>query len=73
VRHAWYAEHKEPIGSFSEFGFVETMTPKKKSDPIEPSTSWDDYNVPTKSAATVLKDKTENFCDLCEELPNWCR
>jgi len=73
VRHAWYAEHKEPLGSFSEFGFVETMTPKKKSDPIEPSTSWDDYNVPTKSAATVLKDKTENFCDLCEELPNWCR
>jgi len=26
VRHAWYAEHKAPLGSFSEFRFIEAMT-----------------------------------------------
>lgn len=71
VRHAWYAEHKEPLGSFSEFSFVDAMTPTKNDNPGEPSTRWDNYNVSTK-LPQHLANKAENFCDLCENLPGWC-
>jgi hypothetical protein len=27
VRHAWYAEHEDALGSFSEFEFLEGLTP----------------------------------------------
>lgn len=71
VRHAWYAEHKEPLGSFSEFRFIEAMTPIKKQDPEKPSTSWADYEVPTDMSGD-LKEKARNFRDLCADLPDWC-
>jgi len=64
VRHAWYAEHKNPLGSFSEFAFIEAMTPRKKANPEEPSTRSDEYEVPT-SLPEDLKGKVENFRDLC--------
>jgi Cas7 group CRISPR-associated protein Csh2 len=71
VRHAWYAEHKEPLGSFSEFRFIEAMTPTKKQDPEKPSTSWADYDEP-QDLSGDLKEKAHNFCDLCTSLPDWC-
>jgi CRISPR-associated protein Csd2 len=73
VRHAWYAEHKDPLGSFSEFRFIEAMTPTKKQNPEKPSTSWSDYEVPT-SLPGDLQEKAHNFNDLCVSLPEWvCR
>jgi Cas7 group CRISPR-associated protein Csh2 len=71
VRHAWYAEHKDPLGSFSEFRFLEAMTPTKRQDPEKPSTSWSDYNVP-ENLPKELTEKTLNFRDLCSSLPDWC-
>lgn len=71
VRHAWYAEHEDSLGSFSEFRFIEAMTPTKKQDPEKPSTSWADYEVPTDMSGD-LKEKARNFCDLCADLPDWC-
>jgi CRISPR-associated protein Csd2 len=74
VRHAWYGEHKDALGSFSEFAFIDTLAPVKKDKKNdEPSTfSMDkEYDVP-KGLPDVLTDKVINFCDLCEELPNWC-
>ncbi len=72
VRHAWYAEHKDPLGSFSEFGFIEAMTPTKKrdsdkpkQDSDKPSTSWSDYDVLT-SLPEELKDRVGSFRDLCQ-------
>ena len=72
VRYAWYAEHKNPLGSFSEFRFIEAMTPTKKQDPEKPSTRWLDldYDVPL-SLPGDLKEKVHNFCDLCVSLPDW--
>jgi Cas7 group CRISPR-associated protein Csh2 len=46
IRHAWYVEHKSPLGSVSDFAVIESLTPKRKSAPDHPSTSWEDYDVP---------------------------
>jgi CRISPR-associated protein Csd2 len=71
VRHAWYAEHEEPLGSFSEFRFIEAMTPTKRQDSEKPSISWADYEVP-ENLSKEFTGKTLNFCDLCSSLPDWC-
>ena len=68
VRYAWYVEHKAPLGSFSEFRFIEAMTPTKKQNPEKPSTSWSDYDVPT-NLPEDLQAKAHNFHDLCVSLP----
>jgi CRISPR-associated protein Csd2 len=47
VRHAWYIEHKNALGSCSDFALIAALTPKKKEDASQPSQSWDDYVVPT--------------------------
>ncbi|HEY1685423.1 MAG TPA: type I CRISPR-associated protein Cas7 [Tepidisphaeraceae bacterium] len=52
LRHAWYIEHKSPLGSCSDFALISALTPKKTSDPESPSISWEDY-----SAATTLPDE----------------
>jgi len=46
IRHAWYVEHKSPLGSVSDFAVIDALTPKKRSAPEEPSTTWTDYAVP---------------------------
>ena len=75
VRHAWYAEHKDSLCSFSEFRFIEAMTPKRKGDPETPSSDVvgldEQYDVP-RQLPNDLKGKAANFCDLVETLPDWC-
>ncbi len=46
IRHAWYCEHKNPLGSCSDFALIDALKPKKKGDDNKASTSWDDYDVP---------------------------
>ena len=46
LRHAWYCEHSNPLGSCSDFVLIDTLKPTKKVEPNRPSTSWDDYDVP---------------------------
>jgi len=53
VRHAWYIEHKNVLGSCSDFALIAALTPKKKQDLNSPSNSWDDYDVPTKLPADL--------------------
>jgi len=48
IRHAWYVEHKSPLGSVGDFAIVDALRPGKKTDPDLPSTSWRDYDVPAK-------------------------
>lgn len=43
LRHAWYIEHKSPLGSCPEYLLFEALTPKKLAAKDEPSTGWDDY------------------------------
>jgi Cas7 group CRISPR-associated protein Csh2 len=67
IRHAWYIEHKSPLGSCSDFELVSALTPKKKSEPEKPSTSWNDYEVPNKLPDS-LQSKVEPLKDLMSEL-----
>lgn len=47
IRHAWYCEHDNPLGSCSDFALIDALKPKKKNDMSKASSSWDDYDVPT--------------------------
>ena len=64
IRHAWYCEHNNPLGSCSDFALIDALKPKKKIDANKPSTSWDDYDVPT-CLPDDLKNKVE-----CVDLVN---
>jgi CRISPR-associated protein Csd2 len=66
IRHAWYVEDKSVLGSCSNFALIDALTPKKKEDPERPSSSWDDYDVPTK-LPDALQNKVEPLMDLMSE------
>jgi len=46
IRHAWYCEHNNPLGSCSDFALIEALTPKRIGDADQPSESWSDYESP---------------------------
>lgn len=46
IRHAWYCEHNNPLGSCSDFALIDALKPKKIGDSNKPSTAWADYEVP---------------------------
>ena len=47
IRHAWWIEHKDVLGSCPDYKLIEALTPKRKGDdPMAPSDSWADYDVP---------------------------
>jgi len=65
LRHAWYMEHENSLGSCADWKLIDALTPKRKgNDPMDPSTSWDDYEVPIK-LPSELKAKI-SFEDLME-------
>lgn len=47
IRHAWAMTHHSQLGSCSDFALIDALKLKKRSAPNDPSTSWDDYDVPT--------------------------
>ena len=49
IRHAWWIEHKDVLGSIPDYKLIDALTPKRKSDdPLKPSTTWDtDYDIPS--------------------------
>ncbi len=68
LRHAWYCEHSNPLGSCSDFALIDALKPKLKKDrdPNKPSKSWDDYDVPTvKDMPSTLAGKI-----VCVDLVN---
>ena len=79
VCRAWYAEHGDGLGSFSEFEFIEKLTPRRKGGDREmPSVSGiplnDQYNIPDKMPDDFRgKLKNDKLYDICVELPAWCR
>jgi len=46
IRHAWYVEHKSPLGSASDFDLISALTPRKNDDLVTPSQALSDYEVP---------------------------
>lgn len=69
VRHAWYFQHKSPLGSCSDFLILDALTPKK-DDPKEPSASWADYGYDGKAVQNAVEKafdgKFKHFGDLCD-------
>ncbi len=63
IRHAWYIEHKNLLGSCPEHLLIEALTPKKLGDPKEPSTSWSDYEDVTALPENLLS-RVESCVDL---------
>ena len=65
IRHAWYMEHQNSLGSCADWKLIDALTPKRNGDgPKQPSNSWSDYDVPT-DLPEELKAKV-GFCDLME-------
>ncbi|NLX26693.1 MAG: type I CRISPR-associated protein Cas7 [Lentisphaerae bacterium] len=49
IRHAWWMEHNDPLGSCPDYLLIDALMPKRKGDdPSDPSSSWADYDVPPK-------------------------
>jgi len=69
VRHAWYFQHKSPLGSCSDFAILDALTPAK-ADAKVPSTSWADYAYKgedvQKAVSKQFEGKFEHFGDLCD-------
>ena len=65
IRHAWYVEHKSPLGSASDLELLAALTPRKREHPDEPSKHWEDYEVPA-ALPERLQNKVEPLRDLME-------
>jgi Cas7 group CRISPR-associated protein Csh2 len=68
VRHAWYAEHKTPLGSCPDSLILDALTPKKtKGGADEPSTSIDEYEIPKELSKDIRGRLAKDLEDLCEK------
>lgn len=63
IRHAWFVEHKNALGSCNDFEIIDALTPKKKGEKDTPSTTWEEYEVP-KDLPKEIKDKVGKVVDL---------
>jgi CRISPR-associated protein Csd2 len=63
IRHAWWMEHKDALGSCPDYLLIDALTPKRKGDdPMTPSTSWIDYDLT--ALPDVLRQKVNDCKDL---------
>ncbi|MDR0867228.1 MAG: type I CRISPR-associated protein Cas7 [Planctomycetota bacterium] len=63
LRHAWYIEHQNLLGSCPDYRLFEALTPKRIGDAKEASTSWKDYE-DVNDLPKELKGKIASFVDL---------
>ncbi len=66
ILHAWYMEHKSPLGSCSDFKLIDALTPKKKELPDSASKSRHEYAIPKKEDLGDLLKKIASVKDLME-------
>lgn len=64
IVHAWYAEHKNPLGSCPDPLILSALKPKKRANPEEASRDIGEYDVPTK-LPDDLRARLASFEDLC--------
>lgn len=65
LRHAWYIEHKNLLGSCPEHLLIEALIPIKKEHPTDPSEAWSDYEDKT-ALPDALRDKIDSITDLVQ-------
>ena len=63
VLHAWFAEHKNTLGSCPEHLFINALTPKLKIG-VTHSTSANDYDIPEREGLGDLLDRFKDVRDL---------
>lgn len=65
IRHAWYIQHKGPLGSCPEWMILGALKPqrKKEFEASSPANSWDEYDVPA-SLPEDIKSKVKEAKDL---------
>ncbi len=63
IRHAWYIEHLNPLGSCPDYLLLEALTPKRIGDVTTASKSWADYEDKT-DLPEELKAKVSSATDL---------
>ena len=65
--HAWFAEHKNPLGSCPDYKLIDALTPRVKED-IEQPTKRDDYVIPEKTGIPEeVLNRFKEITDLCDE------
>ena len=65
--HAWFAEHKNPLGSCPDYKLIDALTPRVKED-IEQPTKRDDYVIPEKTdIGDSVLNRFKEVKDLCDE------
>ena len=67
ILHAWFAEHKNTLGSCPEHLFVNALMPKIKEG-VKNSTSMNNYDIPTKIALGDLEKRFNKVEDLMDKL-----
>lgn len=65
LRHAWYIEHKNMLGSCPEHLLFEALTPEKIGSKTDSSTAWSDYQ-----DKTGLPEELLSRVDSCIDLVN---
>jgi CRISPR/Cas system type I-B associated protein Csh2 (Cas7 group RAMP superfamily) len=70
IVHAWYAEHKNPLGSCPDPLILAALKPTRKPglDPDKASLDIDEYDIPT-ALPDSLRTRLASFEDLC--LKEW--
>lgn len=63
IRHAWYVEHKNSLGSCPDYLLLEALTPRRLGKADEPSVSWNDYE-DSPGLPPELRDKVADERDL---------
>ncbi|MHB1391737.1 MAG: type I CRISPR-associated protein Cas7 [Clostridia bacterium] len=63
IRHAWYIEHLNALGSCPDYLLLEALTPKRIGDTTIASTTWADYE-----DKTILPEKLEGKVSLVSDL-----
>jgi Cas7 group CRISPR-associated protein Csh2 len=65
IRHAWYIEHLNALGSCPDYLLLEALTPKRSGDATIASMSWNDYEEKT-ALPEELKAKVSSVTDLMQ-------
>jgi CRISPR-associated protein Csd2 len=63
LRHAWYVEHNNMLGSCPDYLLFDALTPTRIGNQDEPSSSWKDYQDVTEIPQSIL-DRVESIIDL---------
>ncbi len=69
IRHAWFMEHKNALGSCPDYLLIDALTPKQRGDdPMASSTSWNDYEDESARLSPELLNRLNSCVDLMDSI-----